>query len=79
MVTGTARRPAPAPTVQAGDDDLDRLLGPTLLQLTQQLHGTCSDRQIHLASLRAMLELRGSIHDEALPEMVGRLVAARLG
>lgn len=79
MVTGTARRPAHLPMHRDREEDLARLLGPTILQLTRQFDGTCSARQIHLASIRAMHELRGSIHDEALPEMVGRLVAARLG
>ena len=79
MVTGTARRPAHTAAGRDRDEDLARFLGPTILQLTRQLDGTCAARQIHLASIRAMHELRGSIHDEALPEMVGRLVAARLG
>lgn len=79
MVIGQApHRVAQVRTAREPDAEIARLLEPTIRRLTGQLGATCSAQQIYLAATRAMLELRGSIHTEALPEMVGRLVAARL-
>lgn len=79
MVTASAPPPIGDGPRPARDEDVARLLEPTILRLTKPLGRTRSAREIYLASIRAMDELRGSIDDEALPEMVGRLVAARLG
>ncbi len=61
------------------DDDLARLLQPTIGELIQHLGAFHSPRQIYLEATRATRELQGSIDAEALPEMVARLVTVRLG
>lgn len=77
---------AASPTAAAGrrlprrwDDDVAGLLEPAITELIDRLGATYPSRQIYAEATRAMHDLRGSIHIEALPDMVGRLVAARLG
>lgn len=60
------------------DDEIASFLQPTVADLIDRVGATHSPRQIELAATRAMRELRGSIHLEALPDMVSRLVLDRL-
>jgi hypothetical protein len=77
---------AASPTATAGhrlprrwDDDVAGLLEPAISELIDRLGATYPSRLICAEATRAMHDLRGSIHIEALPDMVGRLVTARLG
>lgn len=60
------------------EDDVAGLLEPAITELVDRLGATYPSRQIYAEATRAMHDLRGSIHVEALPDMVGRLVADRL-
>ncbi len=72
--TTAARRGVP----RRSEDDLAGLLEPAITELVDRLGATYPTRQIYAEATRAMHDLSGSIHVEALPDMVGRLVADRL-